>query len=285
MPPVAIVAGGAVLGSVASGAISAKAAKKAGRVQADAANQSALLQQRQFEQTRADLAPWRTVGVSALNQMAEVLGLEQYAGPPQPAGEQPEGYFGAAGASGLFGPSGGFLSAGIDQNQPTPLPENAPPGAQDRFAPFFQSPDYQFRLSEGLKAINRGQAARGLLGSGQTLKAVTEYGQNVAAGAYNDYMNRLANLAGVGQASAAQTGAFGAQSAAQQGNASQAAAQARASGYVGSANAIGSTLDDLAGFAGWASGQYGLFNKNPVSTPQEPVNSSVYRGEYGGWNI
>jgi hypothetical protein len=265
--------------------MNAKAAKKAGRVQAAAADRSALLQQRQFEQTRTDLAPWRTVGASALNQMAGILGLEQYAGPPQPAAGAPVGYFGAAGASGRFGPSGGFLPAGIDQNQPVSLPENAPPGAQDRFAPFFQSPDYQFRLSEGLKAINRGQAARGLLGSGQTLKAVTEYGQNIAAGAYNDYMNRLANLAGIGQASAAQTGALGAQSAAQQGNAIQAGAQARASGYIGSANAIGSTLGDIAGFAGWAGGQYGLFNKNPVSTPQTPVNSSGYRGKYGGWNI
>src|SRR5262245_46474716 len=46
---------------------------------------------------------------------------------------------------------------------------------------FFTSPGYNFRLSEGLKAIDRGAAARGILGSGATTRAEQRYGEGLAA--------------------------------------------------------------------------------------------------------
>lgn len=49
-----------------------------------------------------------------------------------------------------------------------------------------QDPSYQFRLQEGQKALERSMAARGMLGSGQAMKAITDYGQNMAATAYDD---------------------------------------------------------------------------------------------------
>lgn len=63
-------------------------------------------------------------------------------------------------------------------------------------------PGYQFRLSEGLNAINSNAAAKGGLNSGATLKALTQYGQNFASNeynnAYNREYNRLSQLAGYG---------------------------------------------------------------------------------------
>jgi hypothetical protein len=63
-------------------------------------------------------------------------------------------------------------------------------------------PGYQFRLQEGEKAINSGAAARGMGQSGATLKALTQYGQNLASQeygqAYDRNYSRLSQLAGFG---------------------------------------------------------------------------------------
>ena len=130
-----------------------------------------------------------------------------------------------------------------------------------------QDPGYAFRLSEGMKALERSAAARGGLLSGGTLKGIQRYGQDLASqeyqNAYNRALtqynaatqreatgyNRLAALAGVGQTAtgqqtAALTGMGGAigQTAANLGNlymgAGQAAGQARASGYTGVASSL-----------------------------------------------
>lgn len=59
-----------------------------------------------------------------------------------------------------------------------------------------QDPSYQFRLAEGQKALERSMAARGMLNSGQAMKAITDYGQNMASTAYDDaYRNWFARNA------------------------------------------------------------------------------------------
>lgn len=63
---------------------------------------------------------------------------------------------------------------------------------------FQTSPGYDFRMQEGVNAIDRSAAARGSLMSGQTLKALNEYGQGLASQEYGDYYNRLAGLADTG---------------------------------------------------------------------------------------
>lgn len=75
---------------------------------------------------------------------------------------------------------------------------------------FQADPSYQFRLSEGNKAIDRAMAARGKTFSPESVMALTRYGQDAASqeyqNAYNRYnmdqtniYNRLAGLAGMGQ--------------------------------------------------------------------------------------
>jgi hypothetical protein len=128
------------------------------------------------------------------------------------------------------------------------------------------TPGYQFQLQQGTDAIAKQAAATGTLLSGNTGKALTDYGQGLASTTYNDrynqalqtYMtnygvwnndttnqvNRLGTLAGLGQNATATTGQLG-QSAANTvanidltGGAQQAqqinnAAAARASGILG----------------------------------------------------
>lgn len=82
---------------------------------------------------------------------------------------------------------------------------------------YTQSPGYQFRLSEGQKALERSAAARGGLIGGASQKALLKYGQDYATSDYDNFLRRyyekmtpLQSLAGVGQSTAAQTAASGA---------------------------------------------------------------------------
>lgn len=55
-------------------------------------------------------------------------------------------------------------------------------------------PGYQFRANEGRRALEQSAAAKGVLGSGGTLKNIDAWGQNFAKQEYGDVFNR--NLTG-----------------------------------------------------------------------------------------
>ena len=67
----AIIGGSALLGAGAS----VYSANKAASAQKKAANQASQIQKDQYEQTRADLAPYRDTGSNALSQYQSLLGL------------------------------------------------------------------------------------------------------------------------------------------------------------------------------------------------------------------
>jgi hypothetical protein len=60
------------------------------------------------------------------------------------------------------------------------------------------SPGYQFRLSEGLKAVDTGAAGRGAFASGARDKARMRYAQGLASNEYQNAFSRQAQLAGMG---------------------------------------------------------------------------------------
>lgn len=114
---------------------------------------------------------------------------------------------------------------------------------------FTADPGYAFRLSEGQKALDRQAAARGGLISGSALKAATRYGQDMGSQEYTNAFNRyqteraaqlqpLQSLAGVGQTSANTLSNAAANLGAVQGANAIGAGNARASAYVGGANAV-----------------------------------------------
>lgn len=67
---------------------------------------------------------------------------------------------------------------------------------------FQESPDYQFTLQQGLQGLDRSAAARGSLYSGGQQADIMQYGQGLASQQYNNYYNKLAGLAGMGQSAA-----------------------------------------------------------------------------------
>jgi hypothetical protein len=195
---------------VGSAVIGSVASSKAAGAQASAADKSAQLQYDQFQQTRADQEPFRQAGITTQNELMRQLGLG-----------------GEAGSAGY-----GNLMRNFSQ--------------QD----FQADPGYQFRLSEGLKGLDRQAAARGGLISGGALKAAQGYGQDLASQEYQNAFNRyqtnrgsvygmLSGQQGVGQAATNALGAAGQNYANQAGEAYMGAGNARASGYIGAANAIG----------------------------------------------
>lgn len=126
-------------------------------------------------------------------------------------------------------------------------------------------PGYQFRLSEGMKALERSGSARGMALSGAQLKALDRYNQDFASNeysnvynrAFNEYQtnynqfanersnrfNQLAALAGIGQTSAGQLAGMGSQTAGQMGqnlmnlgNAQAASGIAQANAWTGALN-------------------------------------------------
>jgi len=128
-------------------------------------------------------------------------------------------------------------------------------------AQFQADPGYNFRMSEGIKALERSASARGLLQSGGTLKGITQYGQNLASQEYENAFSRYLSerearmdpyrfLTGQGQAAAVgqasnigTTGANLAEIAAQRGNVN--AAQA-----MGTAQALGNAFSTAASGVG-----------------------------------
>lgn len=68
-------------------------------------------------------------------------------------------------------------------------------------------PGVQFQYNQGLDAIQRAASARGMLGSGRLLQSLADYGQGMASQQYGATLDRLSQLAGVGQqAATAQSG-------------------------------------------------------------------------------
>ena len=260
----AAIAGSAVVGGVA--------ASKAAKAQKKAAGKAADVSQAQYEQTREDQMPFLEAGYGATNRLNELLGL----GPKYDTSFE---NFDAAkylaanpAAQGFRLPNGrvlpgqptsdqlayqDFLSKGATQNKF--LRNQAPSADYGKYArdfsmkDFTTDPGYAFRMSEGLKSLDRQAAARGGLISGGALKAAQRYGQDLGSQEYQNAFNRyqvnranqlnpLQTMAGQGQTTATQLGQAGQNYAGQAGAAYGAAGQATASGYMGMANAASGGL-------------------------------------------
>lgn len=179
-----------------------------------------------------------------------------------------------------------WRQAGITAlNKLTPLATEYTPFGMQQFQ---QDPGYAFRLQEGMKALERSAAARGGLLSGGMLKGAQQYGQDLASqeymNAFNRYqaernarLNPLQSLAGVGQTATNQLGQAGQTMAGNVGQAMGAAAQARASGYVGGANALSQGLGT---YLNYQQGQ----NFLNAMRPQQPAAAApITDYSYGGY--
>ena len=167
-----IPAGASLLGGYLSSSGQQKAAetgatssREAALIQAAAAEQALRLQKQLADEQVLRNAPTVQAGDTARNRMLDLIGLS-----------------GRTGAAGYGSANQPFSMAGFDPNS---LMRNF--GAAD----FQTDPGYNFRLSEGLKAIDRQAAARGGLISGAGLKAAGRFGGDLASQEYGNAFNRF----------------------------------------------------------------------------------------------
>ena len=153
------------------------------------------------------------------------------------------------------------------------------------YSAFFESPGYQFRFDEGIRAVDRSASARGMLMSGGQLRELQRYGQGFASGEFGNYANRLATLAGIGQSAAFQSGQVGSAAAGQVGRSASsigetilAGGTAQGAGIVDSANAL------TRGFSGaasalqqWGGGpNWGAINQQAFNDVNNPAFASIF---------
>lgn len=104
-------------------------------------------------------------------------------------------------------------------------------------------PGYDFRRSEGQQALDSKLRAGGKFYSGTGIKAAADYNQNFASNEFNNAYNRLAGLAGTGQAAANSTAQLGQNTANTMANNTVDIGNARASGYGAIAGGLSGALN------------------------------------------
>lgn len=171
------------------------------------------------------------------------------------------------GANGKFindtGADIGALWKGWEDNQRAISSDRSASGGNELATPdyseFYKSPDYTFRMNEGLNAVQGSAAAQGGLYSGNALRSINDYAQGTAASEYGNYFNRQMALAGMGQTATTQAGNAAITTGNNVGNLLVNQGNARASGITGQANAVSGGINDLASIYGLYQGGY--FNR------------------------
>jgi hypothetical protein len=115
---------------------------------------------------------------------------------------------------------------------------------------YTQSPFLPQLVKDSTNAVENSRAARGSLFSGGALGEIGQKASNLYLGDYNNYLSRIGGMADMGQSASAQTGTFGANSAANQAGALQNAGNAQAGAYINTGNSINNFLSQAAGTYG-----------------------------------
>src|SRR5215831_4599940 len=233
-------------GAIAGGVIQSNNSRQAAQTQADAARQANNQQYAMYMQARADQMPYTQAGYGALAN-------------EQALANQPMDY---------------------PAWDPSQYAFHAPTTGEMEL-----DPGYQFRVSEGLKALQRSGAAAGMTLSGAQAKGLEDWNQQAASQEYQNVFNRSldvrntnynaaydawrqnwnqqltrrqqlfneqAGIAGTGQTATQQLGSLGSATAARAGGYTAGAGNALAAGIMGGANAYGNMFQGI----GQAANQY-----------------------------
>lgn len=239
MPP-AVIAGVGAAASIGGAVIGAKSAKKAASTAADAqvtaARETNALARDIYGRNSANFQPFMQSGQRA-NALLDAF---IHGGPvnyPQPAnGNAPQAAPGyqpqpsmydyvnnpgtpryVAGANdawfgdemqGSYAPGySGHVLHGAPQDGVTADAQT--PTAQNAWDTFRNSTNYNFRLNEGMNALNSGWAGAGALQSGAAMKDAIRYGQNFASNELGNYLSLLQGQQALGAGSASSLAGVG----------------------------------------------------------------------------
>lgn len=246
----AAIVGAAAIGAVGS-TVSANASKSAAQTQAQAAEDSAHLQNDQWQQTQANLQPYMDLGSSYINPLKAALSnpmlTQQFSAPSTADAASAPGY--------QF-----TLQQGLKATQNSA----AARGLGVSGAAMKGAASYATGLADSTynDVFNR---------------ALQTFNTNYSSAANN--VNRLQSVVGNGQNAAATNGSLGATAVGNIGNTLTSGANASAAGTVGAANALSNGLNGVAN-----SGlTYGLLSNNAAGSA--PANSAAMAPGSNGYGF
>jgi hypothetical protein len=314
MPPAII--GGAIAagGAVAASKISSNGAKSAADASTAASNQAAQLQSQQYQQNAATLAPYVGTGNAAMGQINALLGLGGTAGTAGTPGQADyAGYVNAnpdlltdwqrfhgnmsADEYGRYhystygqGEGRNLPMTGGTQGMPGVSAADAQAAAEQGFANFRNSTGYDFRVKQGMNALNSGYAGAGTIKSGAAIKGAVDYGQGMASQEFWNYLGALGTQQGLGlKAASAQAGVGGdyannlgaiyMQNGENQAN-NALLRSANAGQLAKSLANIGGSVLSQGGFGG---GGLNMSALNAATASYNPVINNLYSGQTGDW--
>jgi hypothetical protein len=275
----------AALGSVAGGYLAGEGSRKSGKAQQDAANQTTALQKQIYMDQRGLAAPGYMTGGAASNKLAALFGIapQDYqaayggggGGAVNGQSDQWSGYLASnpdvmdywksnAKLREQYPNANDFASyhyANFGQQEGRQLPTGQPMqgaggaqqmqgGQSNPLAEFYASPyaklattisDGQFDQIKG----NLGAAGKSISGAAEGRYAKTLAGNTY--GAFGDYTNRLADLAGMGQNSSQLAAQAGSNYGVNAGNSMMKAGDARANALSSAYKGYGTGISDAVG--------------------------------------
>lgn len=270
--------------ALAGGAASVIGANKAAGAARDAADQSAAVQREQLQAAQTALAPYQQAGTPATQQINALLGIgdqTDWAGwisnDPAAMRDYYQNWSGAPGSMGSMSladygkfqytndlaykrgekvGNDGQYYAGADPNyKGYDISGYTGAGSANRaFDQFRNSTGYNFRVKEGMNALNSGYAGAGTIKSGAAMKAAVDYGQNMASQEFGNYLNALGNQQGVGMSSASALAGVGQNFA----NSMSAINTNRADAVGNAALANAGNINSMLGTAGYGILKYGV---------------------------
>lgn len=262
----AVVSGGVLAGAaIAGGAYSARQAKKAAKAQKKASKNAIDAQTAAQERALELQRPQREAGWAATAALMDMTGLPRKSAidvaynPETGVYESDFGSGGAIDGSNPIAMAYGALGRRIAPQAQKEAAANAREerlmdlGSYERYN-WQQDPGYQFRMDEGIRALDRSAAARGVLNSGGQGRALVRYGQDYASNEYQNVYNRLATIAGYGNAAVAQGSNLIVNTGANNANALINAGEAKASGYIAQGNAWSNAIGQVGSIFGYGFG-------------------------------
>lgn len=247
------------VGTAGAAAVSANAAKQAGKSSQAGYDAASRESARQYDQTRKDQQPWMQTGKNALNLLGRASGTAAF---------DADAYYNKYKDSYLAEHPGDQAFADYFKNNTEEVYRNwgditgrpadtTGTNGQPDLSAFTASPGYQFRLQQGTNTALNAFSAKGGAQSGNALKALNDYAQGQASAEYGNWWNQIAGLAGVGQSATNTVAQAGAQNSQNVQNNLIGSANARASGIQQQGDIYGGAINSLAGNAA----AYGMYKK------------------------
>jgi hypothetical protein len=194
------------------GAQGRDAANNAAGAQLQASREQIAFLQQLFNAQQGNNAYGQGIGNQALGQLGSLYGLTP--------GQNPGGSY-------------TFVDGKLQFTPGNALAGTAAGGARPDFSSFYQSPDYTVARNEALSGTNALAGKLGNLFSGSRATALQDNASKIGSQYFNQYANRLAGMAGIGQTATQNTNNALSGIGGQIGDSLLGQGDSRASGYLG----------------------------------------------------